>query len=75
MDDKELYAGSNALTSELAKGIKKSKLFLSCVTKDYCKSYNCNLEVEFKNPDLPVFHDKAFDFFVMSSFENFLMYE
>ena len=35
----------------------------------------CNLEVEFKNPDLPVFHDKAFDFFVMSSFENFLMYE
>lgn len=35
----------------------------------------CNLEVEFKNPDLPVFHDKSFDFFVMGNFENFLMYE
>jgi hypothetical protein len=31
--------------------------------------------VEFKNPDLPVFHDKEFDFFVMNSFENFLMHE
>jgi len=25
----------------------------------------CNLEMEFKNPDLPVFHDKPFDFFIM----------
>ncbi len=32
----------------------------------------CNLEMEFKNPDLPVFHDKPFDFFIMSQFENFL---
>jgi hypothetical protein len=25
----------------------------------------CNLEIEFKNPDLPVFHDKPFDFFII----------
>jgi hypothetical protein len=48
-DDKELNAGNNALTAELANGIKTSKIFLSCVTRDYCKSYNCNLEVEFAN--------------------------
>ena len=47
MDDEKLNAGNNALTAELANGIKTSKLFLSCVTQDYCKSYNCNLEVEF----------------------------
>ena len=23
----------------------------------------CNLEIEFRDPDLPVFHDKPFDFF------------
>ena len=32
----------------------------------------CNLEIEFKNPDLPVFHDKPFDFFIIQEFENFL---
>ena len=47
MDDKELNAGSSALTAELANAIKTSKIFLSCVTEDYCKSFNCNLEVEF----------------------------
>ena len=47
LDDKDLHAGNSALTAELAKGIKNSKVFLSCVTEDYCKSYNCNLEVEY----------------------------
>ena len=27
--------------------IKNSKVILSCITKDYCKSFNCNLEVEY----------------------------
>jgi len=49
IDENELNAGNNSLTAELAKAIKTSKIFLSCVTKDYCKSYNCNLEVEFAN--------------------------
>ena len=48
-DEKELNAGNNSLTAELANAIKTSKIFLSCITKDYCKSYNCNLEVEFAN--------------------------
>jgi hypothetical protein len=43
-DEKELNAGNNSLTAELANAIETSKIFLSCVTKDYCKSYNCNLE-------------------------------
>ena len=35
--------------AELASAIKSSKVFLCCITKDYCKSYNCNLEVEYAN--------------------------
>ena len=47
MDERELNAGSNPLTAELAMAIKNSKVILSCITKDYCASYNCNLEVEY----------------------------
>ena len=47
LDEKELNAGSNALTAELALAIRDSKVILSCITKDYCKSFNCNLEVEY----------------------------
>jgi hypothetical protein len=47
LDERELNAGSNALTAELAMAIKNSKVILSCITTDYCKSYNCNLEVEY----------------------------
>jgi hypothetical protein len=47
MDERELNAGSSPLTAELALAIKNSKVILSCITTDYCKSYNCNLEVEY----------------------------
>jgi len=47
LDEKELNAGNSPLTAELATAIKNSKVILSCVTKDYCKSFNCNLEIEF----------------------------
>ena len=47
LDEKELNAGNSPLTAELASAIKNSKVFLSCITTDYCKSYNCNLEVEY----------------------------
>jgi hypothetical protein len=47
LDERELNAGSNPLTSELAKAIKNSNVFLSCITRDYCRSFNCNLEVEY----------------------------
>jgi len=47
LDERELNAGTNPLTTELALAIKDSKVILSCITKDYCKSYNCNLEVEY----------------------------
>ena len=47
LDERELNAGSNALTAELATAIKNSKVILSCITTDYCKSYNCNMEVEY----------------------------
>ncbi len=46
-DERGSNAGSSPLTAELAMAIKNSKLILSCITKDYCKSYNCNLEVEY----------------------------
>jgi hypothetical protein len=47
LDERELNAGSSPLTAELALAIKNSKVILSCITTDYCKSYNCNLEVEY----------------------------
>ncbi len=47
LDDNQLRAGNNALTAELARGIKEAKVFVCCITKDYCKSNNCNLEIEF----------------------------
>ena len=47
MDERELNAGSNPLTAELATAIKNSNVILSCITTDYCKSFNCNLELEY----------------------------
>jgi hypothetical protein len=47
MDERELNAGNSPLTTELALAIKNSKVILSCITADYCKSFNCNLEVEY----------------------------
>ena len=47
MDEADLNAGSSPLTSELATAIKNSKVFLSCITTDYCKSFNCNREIEY----------------------------
>ena len=47
LDERELNAGSSPLTTELALAIRDSKVILSCITTDYCKSYNCNLEVEY----------------------------
>ena len=43
LDDEQLNAG-NQLFSELAKAIDHSKVFICCLTADYCKSKNCNLE-------------------------------
>ena len=47
LDERELNAGSSPLTSVLATAIRDSKVILSCITTDYCRSYNCNLEVEY----------------------------
>ena len=47
LDERELNAGSSPLTTELALAIRDSKVILSCITTDYCKSFNCNLEVEY----------------------------
>jgi hypothetical protein len=47
MDEAELNAGNSPLTAELATAIKNSKVILSCITTDYCKSFNCNLELEY----------------------------
>jgi hypothetical protein len=46
-DERGSNAGSSPLTTELATAIKNSKVILSCLTTEYCKSYNCNLEVEY----------------------------
>ena len=46
-DENELVPGKSMLAASLANGILKSKIFLCCITKEYCSSYNCNLEIEF----------------------------
>ena len=47
LDERELSAGSNPLTAELALAIRDSKVIISCLTTDYCRSFNCNLELEY----------------------------
>jgi hypothetical protein len=47
LDERELNAGSSPLTAELAMAIRDSKVILSCITSDYCASFNCNLEIEY----------------------------
>ena len=47
LDERELSAGSSPLTAELAIAIRDSKVIISCLTTDYCKSFNCNLELEY----------------------------
>ena len=62
LDERELYGGNRPVTAELASAIKNSKVFLCCITYDYCKSYNCNLEVEYafrkKKPIVPLMVEK-----------------
>ncbi len=45
IDIKQLQGG-NKISSELAQGIKNAKIVISCITRDYCKSYHCNLEID-----------------------------
>ena len=45
LDDNELK--SNISNSEIANAIKNSKIFISCITIDYCKCNSCNLEIEY----------------------------
>jgi hypothetical protein len=47
LDERELSADSSPLAAELAMAIRDSKVILSCITKDYCASFNCNLEIEY----------------------------
>jgi hypothetical protein len=62
LDERELNGGNSHLTAELASAIKNSKVFLCCITEEYCKSYNCNLEVEYasakKKPIIPLMIEK-----------------
>jgi hypothetical protein len=62
LDERELNADSSPLTTELALAIRDSKVILSCITKDYCASYNCNLEIEYasaeKKPMIPLMIEK-----------------
>jgi hypothetical protein len=56
LDERELNAGSSPLTAELATAIKNSKVFLSCITTDNCRSFNCRVCFSQKETN-----DHAFD--------------
>ncbi len=50
LDDNELNdnnLNNNNNNNETANGIKNSKIFISCITNDYCKCNSCNLEIEY----------------------------
>ena len=48
LDDMQLNGGNmSSLTAELASAIKNSKIFICCLTNQYCRSQNCNLEIEY----------------------------
>ena len=48
-DERDYGINDKSLICNLANAIKKSKLFVCCVTENYCKSHNCNLEIEWAN--------------------------
>jgi hypothetical protein len=48
-DEKGLHANESSLLGEIAQAITKSKTFACFITKAYCESHNCNLEIEFAN--------------------------
>ena len=56
MDETDLNADSSTLTAELATAIKNSKVFLSCITTDNCRSFNCRVCFSQKETN-----DHAFD--------------
>jgi hypothetical protein len=48
LDDMQLNGGNmSSLAAELASAIKNSKIFICCLTNQYCRSQNCNLEIEY----------------------------
>ena len=49
LTDHNLQNSENPLTAQLGNGITNSPIFLCCITEDYCKSHNCNLEIEYAN--------------------------
>jgi len=49
MDERDLQNSNSPLTAQLGTNIIKSSIFLCCITEDYCKSFNCNLEIEYAN--------------------------
>ena len=48
-DEKGLHANEISLLGEIAQAITKSKTFVCLITRAYCESHNCNLEIEFAN--------------------------
>ncbi|CAF0911769.1 unnamed protein product [Brachionus calyciflorus] len=48
-DDTEMEHNNSPLTEQLAQAIKKSKIFLSCITQKYSESKNCKLEFQYAN--------------------------
>ena len=48
-DVRDLTNSSIPLTAQLADAIRKSNLIVCFITKQYCQSHNCNLEVDWAN--------------------------
>ena len=48
-DNTSFSKNDEPLTSQIQNAIKNSKMFLCCLTENYCKSYYCNLEFQWAN--------------------------
>ena len=48
-DENFLENSNNPLLGQITNAIRQSKVVVCCITEDYCRSHNCNLEIGLAN--------------------------
>jgi hypothetical protein len=61
-DERKLQSNHSPLTSLTALSLRRSAVFLCCITSKYCESNHCSLEIEFasalKKPMVALMNEK-----------------
>ena len=53
-DEDGLKVNGNDLSGQLVTAISASKIFICCITEQYCASHVCNQEIQFANKSKPI---------------------